>query len=268
MKIDVITIFPKMVAGALEEGVVGRATVRGPLDVQVRDLREFTVDRHRSVDDVPYGGGPGMVMKPEPFGAALDAIVAERGTPDAVLLMSPQGKVFDQAAAERLSRLDHLVLLCGRYEGVDQRVAEALATEEISIGVYVLTGGELPALVVIDAVARLVPGVVGDAACVAVDSFTRGLLDHPQYTRPAEWRGQAVPEVLMSGHHQAIDRWRRREQIRRTLERRPDLLSHATLSDEERRVLVDVQEELRTRGMGRDGRMRESEQKEQAHEGD
>ena len=135
--------------------------------------------------------------------------------------------MFDQASAERLSRLDHLVLLCGRYEGVDQRVAESLATEEISIGDYVLTGGELPALVVIDAVARLVPGVVGDVACVAADSFTRGLLDHPQYTRPAEWRGQAVPEVLMSGHHQAIDRWRRREQIRRTLERRPDLLADA-----------------------------------------
>jgi tRNA (guanine37-N1)-methyltransferase len=268
VKIDVITIFPKMIEGALAEGVVGRAAARGPLDVRVRDLRDFTADRHRSVDDVPYGGGPGMVMKPEPFGAALDAIAAARGTPDAVVLMSPQGRVFDQAAADRLSRLDHLVLLCGRYEGVDQRVAESVATEELSVGDYVLTGGELPALVVIDAVARLLPGVVGDAACVAVDSFTGGLLDHPQYTRPAEWRGHAVPEVLLSGHHQEIDRWRRREQLRRTFERRPDLLSHATLSDEDRRVLMDVQEESRTRGVGRDGRMRESEQKEQAHEGD
>ena len=268
MKIDVVTIFPKMIESALAEGVVGRARSRGLLDIRVHDLREFTVDRHRSVDDVPYGGGPGMVMKPEPFGAAIDAIAAGRGAPQAVLLMSPQGAVFDQAAAERLSRLDHVVLLCGRYEGVDQRVAETLATEEVSIGDYVLTGGELPALVVIDAVARLRPGVVGDADCVAVDSFTRGLLDHPQYTRPADWRGHAVPEVLTSGHHQEIDQWRRRERLRRTLERRPDLLSHAALSDDERRVLVDVQEESRTRGMGRDGRMRESESKEQAHEGD
>ena len=262
MKIDIVTIFPAMVGAALAEGVVGRASARGAVEIKVWDLRDFTPDRHRTVDDVPYGGGPGMVMKAEPFAAALEGIRAERGEPDAVILMSPQGRVFEQPAAVRLSGLGHLVLLCGRYEGVDARVAAALATDEISIGDYVLTGGELPALVVVDAVARLVPGVVGDAECVAVDSFTRGLLDHPQYTRPAEWRGHAVPDVLVSGNHAAIDRWRRRERVRRTLERRPDLLTRAALTREEQQARAEIEDELRTRGVGRDGRMRESETKE------
>jgi tRNA (guanine37-N1)-methyltransferase len=257
-----VTIFPAMITAALAEGVVGRAAARGVVDIKVRDLRDFTTDRHRTVDDVPYGGGPGMVMKPEPFAAAIAAIAAERGPASAVVLMSPQGAVFSQEAASQLSGLERLVLLCGRYEGVDQRVAETLVTEELSIGDYVLTGGELPALVVIDAVSRLVPGVVGDPACVEVDSFSRGLLDHPQYTRPAEWRGRVVPEVLVSGHHQAIDAWRRRERVRRTLERRPDLLAHAALTDDERRALTELEDELRTRGVGRDGRMRKSERKE------
>jgi tRNA (guanine37-N1)-methyltransferase len=227
MKIDVVTIFPRMVEAALAEGVVARARERGAIDVRVHDLRDHTDDRHRTVDDVPYGGGPGMVMKPEPVFRALDAIVAERGRPDAVLLMTPQGRVFTHAAADRLSRSGHIVLICGRYEGVDERVASALATEELSIGDYVLTGGELPALVVIDAVARLVPGVVGDAASVAGDSFVEGLLDHPHYTRPAEFRGLQVPDVLLSGHHGEIERWRRAERVRRTRERRPDLMAAA-----------------------------------------
>ena len=237
LAIDVITIFPVLVEAALAEGVVSRARKAGLVDIRVRDLRDFTDDRHRSVDDVPYGGGPGMVMRPEPFFRALEAVAAERGRPDAVLLMTPQGRRFTQREAERLSRASRIVVLCGRYEGVDERVADALVTDELSIGDYVLTGGELPALVVVDAVVRLVPGVVGDASSVADDSFARGLLDHPQYTRPAECRGRPVPDVLVSGHHGEIERWRRRERVRRTRERRPDLLDDARLTAEERQEL-------------------------------
>lgn len=224
MTVDVITIFPAMVEAGLAEGVVGRARERGLVDIRVRDLREYTDDRHRSVDDVPYGGGPGMVMKPEPLFRAVEAIAAERGTPSAVVLMTPQGRRFSHAEAERLSRLERVVVICGRYEGVDERVAEALVTDEISIGDYVLSGGELPALVVIDAAVRLVPGVVGDADSVDGESFVRGVLDHPHYTRPAVFRGMAVPDVLISGHHAEIERWRREERMRRTRARRPDLL--------------------------------------------
>jgi tRNA (guanine37-N1)-methyltransferase len=239
---DIITIFPRVVEAALSEGVVGRARTAGTIDVRVRDLRDFTDDRHRTVDDVPFGGGPGMVMKAEPVFRAIEAIRADRGEPDAVVLMTPQGRPFTQREAERFSRLSRLVLICGRYEGVDERVAETLVTDEISIGDYVLTGGELPALVVVDAVVRLVPGVVGDAASVAMDSFAEGLLDHPQYTRPAVWRGRQVPDVLVSGHHREIERWRRHERVRRTQDRRPDLLAGATLTAEERKDLGAARE--------------------------
>jgi tRNA (guanine37-N1)-methyltransferase len=207
------------------------------LDIRVRDLRDFTDDRHRTVDDVPYGGGPGMVMKPEPLFRAVEAIAEERGRPSAVVLMSPQGVPLTHAVAERLSRLDRLIVICGRYEGVDERVSQTLVTDEISIGDYVLTGGELPALVLLDAVTRFVPGVVGDAESVAADSFVRGLLDHPHYTRPAVCRGAAVPGVLLSGHHAEIERWRLRERLRRTLARRPELLARAALTTEERAEL-------------------------------
>ena len=237
MKIDVITIFPTMVEAGLAEGVVGRARTAGLLDVAVHNLRDFTTDKHRVVDDVPFGGGPGMVMKPEPFFAALSAIRARRGTPDAVILMSPAGERFTQQGAQRLAAVGHIVLLCGRYEGIDERVREALATEEISIGDYVLSGGEVPALVVIDAVARLRPGVVGDDQSVAADSFTRGLLDYPHYTRPAEYEGRPVPEVLLSGHHAEIRRWRRETALQRTKQRRPDLLATAALDADEREWL-------------------------------
>jgi tRNA (guanine37-N1)-methyltransferase len=238
--IDLITIFPRMVEAALAEGVVGRARERGVVDIRVRDLRDYTDDRHHVVDDVPYGGGPGMVMKPEPLFRAVEAVAAERGAPSAVVLMTPQGRVFTHAEAERLSRLERLVVICGRYEGIDERVTQALVTDEISIGDYVLTGGELAALVVVDAVVRLVPGVVGDADSVAGDSFVRGLLDHPHYTRPAVCRGLAVPDVLLSGHHAEIERWRRHERVRRTVERRPDLLVGAALSADERRELAQL----------------------------
>jgi tRNA (guanine37-N1)-methyltransferase len=238
VKVDIVTIFPAMVAAALEDGVLGRAVQRGVIDLQVHDLRDFTTDRHRVVDDTPFGGGPGMVLKPEPFFRAVQDVGVRRGQPDRLLLPSPQGRRFTQRVAEEYSRVGHLMLLCGRYEGVDERVRLGLATEEVSIGDYVVSGGELPALVIVDAVARLVPGVVGDADSVARDSFSRDLLDHPHYTRPASFRGLDVPAVLLSGHHGEIDRWRRQEALRRTLERRPDLLTEAALTDEEQQWLA------------------------------
>ena len=236
-KIDVITIFPRMVEAGLAEGVVGRARTAGLLDIVVHNLRDFTTDKHHVVDDVPFGGGPGMVMKPEPFFAALAAIRETRGTPDVVALLTPAGERFTQEGAKRLASKTHVVLLCGRYEGIDERVRDALATEEISIGDYVLSGGEVPALAVVDAVARLVPGVVGDDQSVEADSFTRGLLDYPHYTRPAEYEGRQVPEVLLSGHHAEIRRWRREAALQRTVERRPDLLAGAELDADEREWL-------------------------------
>lgn len=244
MRFDVVTIFPLMVESFLAEGVVGRAAGRGVLDVAVHDLRRFTSDRHRSVDDVPYGGGPGMVMKAEPFIAAVDAVTRERGTPDAVVLTSPQGTPFTHEGAHRLSRLGHVVLLCGRYEAVDERIRQRVASEEISIGDYVVSGGELPAMVILDAVGRLVPGVVGDAASVSDDSFERGLLDYPHYTRPADVNGDKVPDVLLSGNHAEIRRWRKHEAVKRTLERRPDLLSQGghELDQEEREILQRLQD--------------------------
>ena len=243
LKVDIVTIFPEMVNAGFAEGVVGRAIGKGILDVAVHDLRDFTTDRHRVVDDVPFGGGPGMVMKPEPFFAAMDRIRERRGAPAAVVLTTPDGTRFTHRDAARLSALRHVVLLCGRYEGVDDRVRQQLATEELSIGDYVLSGGELPALVMLDAMARLVPGVVGDDASVARDTFAQGILDFPQFTRPASFRGADVPAVLLSGHHAEIARWRRREALARTLERRPDLLENAAFDDEDREIL----EELRTR---------------------
>ena len=242
MKVDVVTVFPDLVEQVTSVGVVGRAREARLLDLAVHDLRDFTMDRHRTVDDAPYGGGPGMVLKVEPFLRAVALVRQRRGQPDAVILLSPQGGTFDHEAAVRLSRLDHVVLLCGRYQGVDERVCEQVATEEISIGDYVLSGGELAAAVVIDAVSRQVPGVVGNAESVAADSFVRRLLDWPTYTRPARLHGHAVPEVLVSGDHAEIRRWRKREAVRRTLRRRPDLLRSARLDDEEREYLRELQE--------------------------
>jgi tRNA (guanine37-N1)-methyltransferase len=212
---------------------VGRARDRGLIDVTVRNLRDFTTDRHHVVDDVPFGGGPGMVMKPEPFYAAMQAIETERGRPGAVVLLSPAGRRFTQDAAARLTSRSPVVLLCGRYEGIDERVRERWVTDELSVGDYVLSGGEVPALLVIDTISRLVPGVVGDEQSVEEDSFTRGLLDYPHYTRPAEFDGSRVPDVLLSGHHAEIRRWRRQQALRRTWERRPDLLGSAELDEEE-----------------------------------
>jgi tRNA (guanine37-N1)-methyltransferase len=237
MRIDIVTIFPRMVEAGVAEGIVARAIARGIIDVRVHDLRDFTTDRHRVVDDVPFGGGPGMVMKPEPLFAAVEAIVGEgrggeTGHAPRVVLTSPDGDLLTHEVARRLSAAEHIVVLCGRYEGVDERVREHLATETLSIGDYVLSGGELPALVIVDAVARFVPGVVGDAASVEGDTFSAGLLDYPQYTRPADFRGHAVPPVLLSGHHAEIEKWRREQAIERTRRHRPDLLKADTSKKE------------------------------------
>lgn len=236
MRVDIVTIFPQVFT-PLEVSVIGRARERGLLDIAIWDLREFTTDRHRQVDDTPYGGGAGMVMKPEPFFAAVDAIRKERRTHPRIILTSPQGELLTHTMAQELAREPHLIILCGHYEGIDERVRTGLATDEISIGDYVLTGGELPAMVIIEATARFVPGVVGDASSVAADSFVDGLLDYPHYTRPPEFRGLKVPQVLLSGNHEAIRRWRRAQQLQRTLERRPDLLKREALSEEDRRLL-------------------------------
>lgn len=236
MRVDIVSIFPDALA-PLNVSLLGRARERGVVEIRVWDLRDFTTDRHRQVDDVPYGGGPGMVMKPEPFFAAVEAIAAGGPTRPRILLTSPQGRRFDQRFAEELAQATHLIILCGRYEGVDERVIIGLGAEEVSIGDYVLNGGELAAMVIVEATARLLPGVVGDQGSVAEDSFTSGLLDHPHYTRPAEYRGMPVPEVLLSGHHEQIRRWRRGEQLRRTLARRPDLIAWDRLTAEERAIL-------------------------------
>ena len=240
MRFDLVTIFPRMVEAGLSEGVIARGIQSGLLEIGVHDLRAFTSDRHRSVDDVPYGGGPGMVMKPEPLVRAVEQIRSAHGSPAAIVLLSPQGKVFTQAEAVRLSQMRHVVLLCGRYEGIDERVRELLVAEELSIGDYVLSGGELPALVVLDAVSRLVPGVVGTSQSVEEDSFARGLLDYPHYTRPAEFGGLKVPEVLLSGHHGEVRRWRKRAALERTLARRPELMATAELDADDRDVLKEI----------------------------
>jgi tRNA (guanine37-N1)-methyltransferase len=222
MRIDVVTIFPEYFAGPLDAALLGKARERGLVDLRVRDLRTHSTDKHRTVDDEPFGGGPGMVMKPEPWFAAIEAI---DGWEDARrILLTPAGRRFDQKVAEELSGVPHVVLMCGRYEGVDERVATALATDEISAGDFVLAGGEAAALIVIEAVTRLLDGVVGTPESLVEESFTTGRLDYPHYTRPAEFRGMGVPGVLLSGNHAEIERWRRAEAERRTAERRPDLL--------------------------------------------
>jgi len=234
MRVAVVTIFPEMVRAFAATGLIRRAVEEGRLEVVETDLRGFTTDRHRTVDDVPFGGGGGMVMKPEPLFVAVEATRREG---DRVILMSPQGTVLTDAVVRRLAASPGLVVICGRYEGVDERVREGLVDEEVSIGDYVLSGGELPALVLVEAVSRYVPGVVGNARSVEQDSFAAGLLDHPHYTRPAEFRGRKVPDVLVSGNHGEVEKWRRREALRQTLLKRPDLLERATLSPPDRAII-------------------------------
>ncbi|HYI09199.1 MAG TPA: tRNA (guanosine(37)-N1)-methyltransferase TrmD [Thermoanaerobaculia bacterium] len=232
MRIDFVTIFPNMFAPLLAEGVIARGIRQELLDVRVWDLREYATDRHRSTDDEAYGGGPGMVMLAEPVFRAVEAIGGGH-----VVLTSPQGRKFDQGVAKELTEKQHVVFLCGRYEGFDHRVHEALNPDEISVGDFVVSGGELPAMLMADAMGRLVPGVVGNSGSVEEDSFFRGLLDYPHYTRPVELRGMRIPDILLSGHHEQIRKWRKEQALRATLEKRPDLLESAELDEEAREIL-------------------------------
>jgi tRNA (guanine37-N1)-methyltransferase len=239
LRVDILTLFPEMLRSPLEHSILKRAQDAGLLRVRLVDIRDFTDDLHRTVDDNPYGGGPGMVMKPAPIFRAVESLTAspEDPGPDRILLMTPQGEPFTQARARELAAADHLAVICGRYEGVDERVREHLVTDEISIGDYVLTGGELPALVLLDAVARLVPGVLGDEASAESESFSEALLEYPHYTRPALFRGWPVPDVLLSGHHGQVREWRRRHSLLRTMFRRPDLFRLHALTAEDLRLL-------------------------------
>ena len=252
MRIDILTLFPGMFDGPFREGIIGRAVKAGRVEIRLHDIRQFGIGRHRIVDDTPYGGGAGMVLKPEPVVACFEAATGLTDfdvrralpTPDRprVILLTPQGRRFDQAYAQELAAQPWLVLLCGHYEGFDERIRVRLATDELSIGDYVLTGGEIPALVVTDAVARLIPGVLGGEHSLAEESHAAGLLEYPHYTRPAEFRGDAVPPILLSGHHAEVARWRRREALRRTWARRPDLLETAPLTEEDRAFLRSLED--------------------------
>jgi len=223
MRIDVVTGFPRLVAGPLQESMLKRAQDLGSVEIRIHDLREYTTDRHRTIDDTPFGGGAGMILKPEPVFACLDRLQAERRY-DSVIYLSADGETLTQQMANTLSLSTNLILLCGHYKGIDERIRERLVTQEISIGDYVLTGGELPALVLIDSIVRLIPGVLHDGTSLLDDSFQEGLLDAPQYTRPAEFRGMSVPEVLLSGNHELIEGWRHEQRLGRTRARRSDLL--------------------------------------------
>ena len=243
MKCSIITIFPEIFYAYLNESIMKRAALKGLLDVAIHNLRDYTTDKHRTVDDYPYGGGAGMVMKPEPFFKAVETICPDPST-RRVIMLSPAGKRFEQEMAVELSNESkNMVFLCGRYEAIDERVRTDLVNDEISAGDYVLTGGELPALVIIDAVARLIPGVLGDEHSAEVESFSWGILDYPHYTRPPEFRNLKAPEILLSGHHKDIERWRRKEALRRTLMNRPDLLEKASLSDIDYKLIKEIKEE-------------------------
>jgi tRNA (guanine37-N1)-methyltransferase len=243
MKFDVITIFPGIIHAYLGESILRRAIGKGLVELNVHNLRDYAGDRHKTVDDYPYGGGSGMVMKPDPFFAAVEALCSDAAQ-RRVIMLSPAGKKFDHRMAENLSKEDRrIIFLCGRYEAVDERVRTALADDELSIGDYVLTGGELPALVIIDAVTRLIPGVLGDEHSAEVESFSWGILDYPHYTRPPVFRGLQVPEVLLSGNHEQIRKWRRKEALRRTLRLRPDLIGSSRLDDEDRILVQEIKEE-------------------------
>ncbi len=240
MKIDLVSIFPGILKGPFTESMIKRAVDKGLVEINLVDLRAFTHDRHRQVDDTPYGGGYGMILKPEPLFEAVECLKEKSGCEKTrVIFMTPQGQRFDQQKARALAESEHLILICGRYEGVDERFREALVDDEISIGDFVLTGGELPAAVVVDAVVRLLPGLIAEEAA-ANESFSEPLLEHPHYTRPPVYRGMEVPAVLTSGNHAEIDRWRRQQSVKRTLERRPDLLSKAVLLEEDKEYIKDI----------------------------
>lgn len=235
MHIDILTIFPEMFTGVMESSIIKRAREQSHVVIETVNFRDFATDKHKVVDDYPYGGGGGMVLKPEPIFRAVEAL--DKGPNSRVLLMCPQGQPFDQAKAEELAQAEHLIFICGHYEGYDERIRQHLVTDEISIGDYVLTGGELPAMVVIDSVVRLLPGVLGNDTSAVNDSFSTGLLEYPHYTRPADFRGMKVPDVLVGGNHKLIDQWRREQSLLRTWKRRPELLQQAALSKEDEKFI-------------------------------
>jgi len=247
MRIDILTLFPEMFQGPFDASIVRRARDAGRADIRLHNIRDYAPGRHRVTDDTPFAGGGGMIMKPEPIWNAVEAVLGfdPKGRTDVppIVLLSPQGRLFTQAVAAELAAQPRLLLICGHYEGVDERVGQYLATDEISIGDVVLSGGEIPAMVVVDAVLRLLPGVLGDPGATADDSHATGLLEYPHYTRPAEYRGYAVPEILLSGHHAQVERWRRQQALRRTRARRPDMLARAPLSQADREFLAELEVE-------------------------
>ena len=238
MRFEILTTFPQIIESAAGESILGRAQEKGIIELEAVNLRDYADDKHRTTDDEPYGGGPGMVMKCEPVFRAVESLISRRmGVKPRILLMSPQGRRFDQNMAEELTSENYIIMICGRYEGLDERIREHLATDEVSIGDYVLTGGELPALVILDAVTRLLPGVLGDETSPETETFSSGLLEYPQYTRPADYRGYKVPDVLLSGNHAEIEKWRRASALERTLQNRPDLLECAHLTEKDKSYL-------------------------------
>ena len=240
MRIDILTLFPEMFAGPFDASIIARARASGAVEIALHNPRDYAPDKHHVVDDYAYGGGPGMVMKPEPLFDCVDAVRAMAPPRGKVVLLTPQGRLLDQRAVTELAREERLIIICGHYEGVDERVREHLADDEISIGDYVLSGGEPAAIVLVDAVARHLPGVLGSEQSLTEESHAQGLLEYPQYTRPPEFRAMSVPEILLSGHHEDIERWRRERRIERTAARRPDMLAHAELTSEERRRLDEI----------------------------
>lgn len=230
MRIDILTLFPEMCNAYLSESIIGRARKAGKVEIECTDIREYTKDKHRRVDDTPYGGGMGMIMQVEPVYDCYAAICERLGTKPHLIYLTPQGKTLTQERVKELSKLDNIALLCGHYEGIDERVIEELQPEEISVGDYVLTGGELPALILADSISRLLPGVLSDDECFEEESHFSSLLEYPQYTRPYEWKGRTVPDVLLTGHHENVNKWRREQSLKRTLERRPDMLEKAELT--------------------------------------
>ena len=244
MHFDILTLFPGLFAGAFEESIIKRAREAGLVTIALHNIRDYASGRHKVTDDTPYGGGGGMIMKVEPIFAAVEAVLAEELSTVPIILLTPKGRLFDQQVAHELAGQRRLLVICGRYEGVDERIHQCLATDEISIGDYVLSGGEVPAMVIVDAVTRLLPGALGDPGATFEDSHAEGLLEYPHYTRPSEFRGHAVPDVLLSGHHAEITTWRRQQALRRTLERRPDLLRRARLTEQDLAYLDQLEEEI------------------------
>lgn len=240
MHIDILTLFPGMFEGVLNDSILKKAREKGKYSCDLTDFRDFTENKHNKVDDYPFGGGAGMVLAPQPIFDCVEAVRNKRETKPRIILMCPQGERYTQRKAEELAQEEHLIILCGHYEGYDERIREHLVTDEISIGDYVLTGGELGAMVVVDSVVRLLPDALGNAESAVEDSFSTGLLEHPHYTRPADFRGMKVPEVLTSGNHALIEKWRMRESLRRTLERRPDLLEEGNLTDVQKGLLDEL----------------------------